>query len=275
MQYQLISYTITLQRRGEQSSYIKANSYMKGLSHSNKHCMWSCNCGGCRVAWEWLTIHYHTLDSHSSKVQHILDDCPLPCTAVVDAYADEACSQLSSLAVCMTAAREALVKVLLCYTHLCTMTWWLNELQLQSKLWLNGCASPHRGCPSSDRERGQMTVAHTQTGRGKSKLFNVTCSGHSWFSDLNSIGVSEQCFLAPSMVWKPARSATSHATRLTTDSSASHLRVFFSHWIIHPTVRLRSTRNLRCRSRGAFPAGFRLTVTERENISLIGRAQNS
>lgn len=117
MQYQLISYTITLQRRGEQSSYIKANSYMKGLSHSNKHCMWSCNCGGCRVAWEWLTIHYHTLDSHSSKVQHILDDCPLPCTAVVDAYADEACSQLSSLAVCMTAAWEALVKLPLCTLH--------------------------------------------------------------------------------------------------------------------------------------------------------------
>jgi len=165
-----------------------------------------------------------------------------------------------------------------CYTHLCTMTWWLNELQLQSKLRLDGCASPHRGCPSSDQEREQMTVAHTQTGRGKSKLFhsfNVTSGGHSWFSDLNSIGVSEQCFLAPSMVWKPARSATGHATRLTTDSSASHLRVFFSHWIIHPTVRLRSTRNLRCRSRGAFPAGFRLTVTERENISLIRRAQNS
>lgn len=64
MQYQLISYTITLQWRGEQSSYIKANSYMKGLGHSNKHCMWSCNCGGWRVAWEWLTIHYKKSHSH-------------------------------------------------------------------------------------------------------------------------------------------------------------------------------------------------------------------
>ena len=49
---------------------------------------------------------------------------------------------------------------------------------------------------------------------------------------------------------------------LTTDSEASHLRFFLSHWLSQPMLRSRDTANFFCFRTGAFPMGLRLTVTE-------------
>lgn len=48
---------------------------------------------------------------------------------------------------------------------------------------------------------------------------------------------------------------------LTIVSSASHFRFFLSHWCIQPIVLFPSTRNFFLFSKGAFPAGFKLTST--------------
>ena len=51
---------------------------------------------------------------------------------------------------------------------------------------------------------------------------------------------------------------------LTTESAASHLRFFLSHWFSQPMFFSRDTANLFCFRAGAFPMGLRLTVTRRE-----------